>query len=202
MEEDTRTLILIKPDGVKRGITGQIIERFEQKGLRLIGMKMIKATQKQLEKHYPDTMARGIGEKAKEQFQSQDKEFPWDTKEYGMIIVKQLRDFLSKTPIIAMVFQGPHAPETGRKIAGNTEPHNADPGTIRGDFHTESYEYANMKDRPVRNLIHAADKENAEKEINIWFNEDELYEEEYERAEEEIMRAPQQGPSIEDLDQK
>lgn len=198
--EDTRTLILIKPDGVKRGIVGRIMKKFEQKGLRLIGLKMVKATQEQLGNHYPDSMAQGIGEKAKTQFEKKNKDFPWNPEEYGMIIVKQLRDFLRKTPIIAAVFQGPHAPETGRKIAGDTEPHNAEPGTVRGDFHTESYEYANKRNRPVRNLIHAADKENAEKEIKIWFNEEELYEEEYKRSEEDIMRAPQEGPSIDDLD--
>ncbi len=200
--KDTRTLILLKPDGVKRGIIGKIIERFEQKGLRLIGMKMTKATQEQLEEHYPDSMAEQIGEKAKKQFEAEGTAFPWDTEEYGMIIVKQLREYIKKTPIIAAVFQGPHAPEAGRKVAGETEPREARPGTVRGDFHTESYEYANKRNRPIRNLIHAADKENAEKEIKIWFNEDELYEEEYERAEEEIMRAPQDGPKIEDLEKK
>lgn len=196
---ENRVLMLVKPDGVKRGIAGRIIQRFEDRGLRLIGMKMVQPTEKQLKQHYPDKMAGNIGLKAKESFEKEDKDFKWDAEEYGEIILNQLRGYFKKSPIIAIVFQGPHACETGKKIAGPTEPRAAQPGTIRGDFHTESYEYANLKNRAVRNVVHISDREEAEKEINVWFDEDELCED-YKRSDEEITRAPStEGPTLEDI---
>lgn len=196
---DERVLMLIKPDGVKRGIVGRIIQRFEDRGLRLVGMKMIQPTDEQLKKHYPDEMGKNIGEKAREKFLEEGKNFKWKPKEYGEVILTQLRGYFKKSPIVATVFHGPHACVTGKKIAGPTEPREAAPGTIRGDFHTESYEYANLKNRAVRNVVHISDEDKAEEEIKIWFTDEELCQN-YERSDEEITRAPSKdGPTLEDI---
>lgn len=197
---ENRVLILIKPEGVKRGIAGRIVQRFEDRGLRLIGMKMTQPTDEQLEEHYPDSMAEKIGESTKESFEEEGKNFKWNPEKYGGIVLQQLRQHFKKSPIIALVFQGPHACETGRKIAGPTEPRSAAPGTIRGDFHTESYEYANLKNRSVRNVVHVSEKEEAEEEIQVWFNKEELCQD-YKRSDEEITRAPQEGPSLPQLEE-
>jgi len=144
-----RTFVAIKPDGVQRGIIGRIIERFENAGLKIIGMKMVQIDKEFAKKHYKAHV---------------DKPF-----------YKGLEEFMVEGPVVAMVIEGLHAIESVRKIVGPTEPKQAPPGTIRGDFAHHSYEWADQKGIAIKNLIHASgDKKDAEYEISIWFSIEEL----------------------------
>ncbi|MCS7134528.1 MAG: nucleoside-diphosphate kinase [Candidatus Pacearchaeota archaeon] len=148
-----RTLVLLKPDAIKRGLVGRILQRFEDAGLKIVAMKMQWIEKKHAEKHYED-----LG------------------KRRGEEIKKRMVDFLTLGPVIALVLEGIEAVEVVRKIVGGTEPKTAPPGTIRGDFAHLSIEYSNKKSKAVPNLIHASDSvENAKKEIALWFNKKEIH---------------------------
>lgn len=134
-----RTFIMIKPDGVQRNIVGEVIKRFETKGFTLVGLKLLKVSRELAEKHY------GV-----------HKERPF---------FKGLVEFIISAPVVAMVWEGDGVVASARKIIGATNPLNAEPGTIRGDFGVSI----------GRNLIHGSDAiETAQSEIALWFKEDEL----------------------------
>jgi nucleoside-diphosphate kinase len=178
--ENEQTLVLIKPDGVARGLIGKIISRFEDLGLKVTAMKMTQADKDLAEKHYPldEEWAEAVFTKTKTAAENEGKEFPHkDALEFGKLIQSWNMNFLQEGPIIAMTIEGPHAISIIRKIVGHTEPKQADPGTIRSDFASfESYEIANAEGRVLRNLIHASDSpETAQREIPIWFSQDELH---------------------------
>lgn len=177
--EKEKTLILIKHDGVIKNIIGEIIKRFENIGLKIVGMKMIWADDQILDKHYlfTDEWARGLFEKAKSAHEKQGKKFEHnDYIVYGKRIQSFLKECLSSGPIVAIVFEGPHAVEIGRKLVGSTEPRQALPGTIRGDFSFDSYSLADPEKRAIQNLVHASDSvENAKREIDLWFSKKELH---------------------------
>jgi nucleoside-diphosphate kinase len=178
--EKERTLILIKPDGVQRGLIGKIISRFEETGLKIVGMKLIQADNVLAEKHYPldDEWARGVYEKTLASYQKQGKEMQIKSHvELGKQIQSFLVNFLKESPVVALVLEGPFAIELVRKMVGSTEPRSALPGTIRGDFASiEAYALADKNKRAVRNLIHASDSiDNAKREISTWFSEQELF---------------------------
>jgi nucleoside-diphosphate kinase len=188
-----RTFVMVKPDGVKRGLVGQIIARFERAGLKLVGLKMVYPSREMVEKHYPSTdeWFKTAGGKTLSSY----KELELDPKEHlgtdsaleiGKIIKGWLISFISSSPVVCMVWEGNHAIQNVRRLVGNTLPAKANPGTIRGDFACDSPDLANMKYRPIRNLVHASgDSEEANHEINLWFTEEELYE--YERMDETVM---------------
>ncbi len=134
-----RTLILVKPDGVQRGLAGEIIARFERRGLKLIGMKFMQMSQALAEEHY------GV-----------HKERPF----YNSLV-----EYITSGPIVAMVWEGKDAIAAARATMGATNPVQAAPGTIRGDFGMEI----------GRNLVHGSDsQENAVKEVNLFFDAAEL----------------------------
>jgi len=168
-----RTLVIIKPDGVERRLTGEIIKRFEQIGLTLQAMKMLKPDEDLIEKHYtldPEWM-RLVGEKsiksAKEKGHQPLSEV---AEEVGQMVLANLKAYLTKGPVIATVWSGPHAVEIVRKIVGSTEPLSSDVGTIRGDFVLDSYQLSNKEGRAIRNLVHASSSvKEAESEIAHWF---------------------------------
>ncbi|MBI2665325.1 nucleoside-diphosphate kinase [Candidatus Woesearchaeota archaeon] len=173
-----RTLILAKQDAVHRGLVGEIISRFEQKGMKIVGMKMTIPTRKMVEMHYADDDAMWTltGERNIATMKEKGREI----KETPLQIGRKIREWNIKSlaghPVIAMVFEGFHAVEVGRKIVGHTEPRQAAPGTIRGDFAVESYDIAEFYKRPMINLVHASGKTHeAEREIQVWFNKDELF---------------------------
>ncbi len=173
-----RTLILAKQDAIHRGLVGEIIKRFEQKGMKIVGMKLVIPTRKMVEEHYPDDEAMWTvtGERTIATWREKGKE----TKETPLQVGKRIREWniesLSGHPILAMCFEGYHAVEVGRKIVGHTEPRQAQPGTIRGDFSVESYDLADFLKRPLINLVHAAGKAHeAEREIKVWFTDKELF---------------------------
>jgi len=175
-----RTLVLIKPDGIVRGLIGKIISRFEDAGFKIIAMKMVWIDENFAREHYKlgEEWARNVFMKTKIAYEKEGKKFPYtDHMQFGQTIQKWNVDFLREGPVVAIILEAPHAIEIARKIVGATEPRQAVPGTIRGDFATiESYAVANKKERVLRNLIHASDSiENASKEIALWFNLDEIH---------------------------
>ncbi len=175
-----QTLVLLKHDAVQRNLAGKIITRFEETGLKLVGMKMVWANDKLALTHYPldEEWAKGVHDKTKKVYDEKGKTWPYKNHiEMGKTIQGWLVTFLKEGPVIALVLEGPHAVEVARKIVGNTEPRQATPGTIRGDYAMiESYALADDKKRVLRNLIHASDTtENAKREIGVWFNNSELH---------------------------
>lgn len=159
--EQERTLVLIKPDGVKRNLIGKIIMRFEDAGLKIIGMKMFWANEDFARKHYREDL---------------DIKYKEVEKKYGRNVRNELVKYLKEGPIIAMVLEGIDAINVTRKITGTTYPNESPVGTIRGDFAHISKDFANSKNIIVRNLIHASsNKEDADIEIPLWFKEQELH---------------------------
>lgn len=149
-----RTLVLVKPDGVERGLIGECIKRFEQRGFKIVGMKMVWTDKDHAMKHYTEDIAKRNGEHVRD----------------------YLLEFITSGPVVAMVIEGVNAIENVRKIVGSTEPKAALPGTIRGDFTHVSYGYADDKKIVIKNLIHASsDKEDSDSEIPLWFNDNELH---------------------------
>lgn len=189
-----RTLVIVKPDGVKRGLVGDIIHRFERAGLKLLALKMVWVDQAHVAKHYPDDRVefiRGIGEKTLETYAKYGLDVKKnlgtdDPSAIGKMVNNWNREFLSSGPVVPMVLEGIHAIDNVRMITGHTFPTTAQPGTIRGDHSIDSPALANMKKRPVRNLIHASgNTAEASYEITLWFPGEKLHE--YRRADEDVM---------------
>jgi nucleoside-diphosphate kinase len=174
-----RTLFLVKPDGVQRGLIGEIISRFEKKGLKLAAMKMVLPSKKQVKEHYSafdDAWRKKVGGFVKEAYDKKGEKFPYKSVlEAGRAVQNSLERYLSCGPIVAMVIEGAHAIKHVRKLTGATNPLEADIGTIRGDFTIESLLVANTFERTVRNLAHSSeDVQGAEREIKVWFKDDEV----------------------------
>ena len=189
-----KTIVLIKPDGIKRGLVGEIVSRFEKSGLKIVAMKLVWVDKEMVKKHYPDSrteLLKGMGEKTLatyEKFGKDPKEDlgTKDPVEIGRMVNKWNIDFLSSGPVLAMLLQGAHAIESARMIAGPTLPLFAPGGTIRGDYSVDSPALANQKKRAVHNLVHASGNlEEAKYEEELWFHEHEIYD--YKRTDEEIM---------------
>ncbi len=183
-----RTLVLLKPDGVQRGLVGEVIGRFERAGLKIAGVKMLRASRALLDRHYPsdEGFLRTIGGKTREAFEAAGLDV---RKEAGtddpLAIGRQVRqwliEFVASAPVVAFVLEGTHAVAVTRKLVGDTLPFRAAPGTIRGDFSADSPTVANVQKRPVRNLVHASGTlEEAAAEIGLWFAPEELHD--YERV--------------------
>ena len=177
------TVILIKPDGVRKGIAGEIISRFERVGLKIVAAKMIWVDKTFVGKHYKDDRRyhQEVGKRTLENykkygFDPKEKLGTKDAVEIGKLVRNWNMEFLSSGPVLALLIQAPHAIQIVRKIVGHTYPSEAIPGTIRGDFSYESAYLANSEARTIRNLIHASgSKEEAEFEKKLWFKEEEIY---------------------------
>lgn len=129
-----RTLVVFKPDAVQRGIVGELLARFERRGLRIAAMRALKVERAMAEKHY--------------------------AVHKGKFFFDDLVKLITASPVVAAVLEGPHAISVVRAMVGATRPHEAAPGTIRGDYALVG----------LRNLIHASDApETAESEIALWF---------------------------------
>lgn len=134
-----RTLIIVKPDAVQRGLIGEIIRRFENRGLKIIGMKFMQIDRELAARHY-----------------AIHKDQPFYAK---------LLDYITSAPVVVMALEGPQAVENARGTIGKTRPHEAAPGSIRGDLGVEV----------GRNLVHGSDSvENGEKEVALFFKPEEL----------------------------
>lgn len=173
-----RTLILVKPDVIQRQIVGEILSRFERKGFKIVGMKMVNASKEQIQDHYTDEESYLIetGEKAKKGAIARGEDVSnWNSLEKGKIIRKNNVVYLTCGPIIAMVLEGHGVVSGVRKVLGSTSPADGDVGTIRDDYSFDTYALADYVSRATRTMLHASDSpENAEREIKIWFKENEL----------------------------
>lgn len=152
-----RTLIILKPDAVQRGIVGEIITRFERAGLKLIGTKMLQPDYDHFYHHY-EGISKMVSRRGEKPF-------------------KLTLDMMQSGPVVAIVLEGLSAISLVRKMVGDTEPQKALPGTIRGDYAHMGFAHADKRDVGVPNLIHASgNNEEAEAEIAHWFSESELFE--------------------------
>lgn len=187
-----QTLVIIKPDGIQRTLTGEIISRYERAGLKLVAMKMMVPTAELIEKHYTlDPEWRRItGEKTIKGYKDKGLVPPIaDPLEITRILLTRLVTYMTSGPIIAMVWEGAHAVAIVRKLTGGTEPLTSDVGTIRGDFVIDSYQMTDMDGRSLRNLVHAAGSpKEAQNEIKHWFTEKEIIE--YTHVQEKILYDP------------
>ena len=188
-----QTLILVKPDGMQRGLVGEIIKRFETRGFKVVGLKIIKPSREHVQKHYLATKEQlgGMGNKSLDDLKSAGidpiKELGTnDPMKIGRMINDWNFEFLSSGPVVAMVLQGFRAVEMARKIVGNTIPAKADIGTIRGDFSVDAPLLGNSRKRAIKNMVHASSSvSDAQKEISHWFSKNEIFE--YKRADEGAM---------------
>ena len=150
-----RSLVLMKPDAVQRGLMGEILSRFERAGLKIVGMKLVWVDATFAKRHYrEEDIVPRRGEKV------------WHVLLKG----------ITQGPVLAFTLEGIGAIEIVRKMVGATEPRAALPGTIRGDYAHVSYAYADAQDIHIKNLIHAsADAKDAAIEVPLWFAPDELH---------------------------
>ncbi len=177
-----QTLIIIKPDAVKRGLVGKIIETLENVGLKLMAAKMLKPSVDVIKNHYPGTpeWIREMGEKTLSSFkQTGDnvmKIFKTnDPDKLGQFIYVRLIKYWMEGPIVVMVWQGPNAVTVARKLRGHTIPALAIPGTLHAQFSFDSSPLSASLDRVVKTFVHASGSvEEAEREIGYWFPKIEL----------------------------
>lgn len=173
-----RTLVIIKPDGIQRNLIGEIIQRYERVGLKMVATKLLTATEEMIEKHYTlDPEWRRItGEKTIKGYLDKGLVPPInDPFEVTNQLLKRLKSYVASGPILVMVWQGAHAVSIVRKITGGTEPLKSEVGTIRGDYVHDSYQLSDNDNRPIRNLVHASGSvKEAEDEIKHWFSENEI----------------------------
>jgi nucleoside-diphosphate kinase len=149
-----RTLVVLKPDAVARGLAGRIIQRFEDASLKIIGMKMREMDAEFARKHYFDLEDR-----------------------MGADVYNATAAFMQRGPVIAFVVEGEDAVATVRKIVGSTYPNEAQPGSIRGDFAHQSKAVASVTGKAVANLVHASGNPGeAQYEVDLWFGKTELFE--------------------------
>lgn len=188
-----RSVVLIKPDGVQRGLVGEIVSRFEKAGLKVVAMKMVWIGEEFALKHYgyADEWFENVGKRTKEFYKDQgydpgEQISKMTNKEIGQLVQKWNIEYLTEGPVLAMILESPEVVKIVRKMVGSTYPQDAPPGTIRGDYSFDSPLLSNLKRRSVHNLIHASGTpEEAELEIQLWFKEDEIHK--YKRVEELLM---------------
>lgn len=172
-----KTLIIIKPDALKRGLVGEIFEVFENVGLKLLAAKMVKPDKKVIKNHYPGTkewiveMGKKTLASFKEAGADVKKQFGTDNPEkLGQFVYQRLINYWMEGPIIVSVWEGPQAISIARKLRGHTIPSLADPGTIHSRFSFDSSPLSSFLNRVVKTFVHASgSKEEAEREIRYWF---------------------------------
>jgi nucleoside-diphosphate kinase len=180
-----RTLVLIKPDAVTRGLIGEIISRFERAGLTIVALKLIRPSLEHSRQHYPMTVAQleQMGNKTLSTYAELSIDpiqavGTSNAKDIGLMVHERNAEFLASGPVVACVIQGVNAVKKVRTLCGYTMPRDAQPGTIRSDFSSASPAIANMLESAVYNLIHASDNQNdptePEREIAHWFSPEEI----------------------------
>lgn len=167
-----KTLVLLKPDAVQRNLIGDIINRFERVGLKIVALKFVIPTKEQVYTHYVKNKEEitALGQRSIDGKRKGGAIVDDDPTELGTKIIDRMVRFLSSGPVVAIVLQGHQAIAITRKLVGSTEPLQSAMGTIRGDYTVDSYVIADTDDRAVRNLVHASSNaQEAEYEINVWF---------------------------------
>ncbi len=184
-----RSLVILKPDTIQRGLIGEIIARFEKKGLKITAMKMVWPTEAMAAKHYdlPESAMMTLGERTLATYAEKGvKHWTSDPMVIARDIMKKLVKYMMAGPVVVMVIEGAHAVAHVRKIRGATNPLAADMGTITADYTVDSYFISDLQVRAIRNLVHASGNvEEAENEIKIWFEEKEIHD--YDLAIEAIL---------------
>ena len=181
--KEEQTYVMIKPDGVRKGLIGEIIKRFEQRGLKIVALEMTQPLYEQMDNHYPknEEWVTRLGEKTKATYDKYGYDLMTDfgtadTSKIGPEVRKWVIDFMMSAPVVKMIVQGVHAVDVVRKIAGETMPYKAAMGTIRGDFSIDSPALANKEKRAVMNIVHCSETpEEAEHEIKHWFGDVKAY---------------------------
>jgi len=172
-----RTLIILKPDAVKRALVGVAIETFEKTGLKLLAAKMVKPGADVIKNHYPGTQewVTEMGNKTLASFKQAGKDVEKETGtddpyQLGSFVYERLIKYWQEGPIIVMVFEGPNAVAVCRKLRGHTIPVLADAGTILAEYSYDSSTLSSSLNRAVKTFIHASGSgEEAEREIAYWF---------------------------------
>jgi nucleoside-diphosphate kinase len=172
-----RTLLIIKPDAVKRGMIGTIIETFEKTGLKLMGAKMVRPDAEVIKNHYPGTpeWVAEMGNKTLASFKQSGTDVKKvmgteDPKELGQFVYDRLIKYWQEGPIVVMVFQGQNAVAVCRKLRGHTIPALADAGTLHATYSFDSSTLSSSLDRVVKTFVHASGSvDEAEREIAYWF---------------------------------
>lgn len=175
--KEEKTFLMIKPDGVRKGLVGEIISRLEQRDMKIVALEMFQPTKEMIDGHYPKDpkWITRLGEKTLATYQKYGydakKELGTaDAAKIGKMVRQWLVDYMTSAPLVRMVVQGIHAVDMVRKIVGPTMPYQAEMGTIRGDFSADSPALANTEKRAVMNLVHASETpEEAKHEIEYWF---------------------------------
>ena len=175
-----RTCVFLKPDTVQRSLIGEIVNRLERTGLKLIALKMVNADEKRLVEHYgkPDDWDLEKGTKRIRLMQEAGKTVDPNKLpiEYGKDIIRGVVRYMQSSPMIAMVWEGNQAVAVVKKLVGSTDPTASDVGTIRGDYQLDSYALSDAEERGIRNLIHCSDHpDEAAREISIWFSPEDLH---------------------------
>ncbi|HRH22718.1 MAG TPA: nucleoside-diphosphate kinase [Candidatus Paceibacterota bacterium] len=187
--KNERTLVLLKPDTLQRSLVGEVIERYERIGLKIVALKMLVPSPDHIEQHYTidPEWRKKTGEKTIKGYLDKGLTPPiTDPLKITELLLGKLKKYMTSGPVIAMVLEGAHAVAIVRKITGGTEPLTSDVGTIRGDYVLDSYYMSDLDKRSVRNLIHASGSvPEAQKEIVHWFSEKELID--YRHIQEEIL---------------
>lgn len=181
--KEERTFVLIKPDGVKKGLIGEIIKRFEQRDLKVVALEMFMPTVEQIDNHYPKNIEwitrlgqKTLGTYEKYGFDAKEDFGTMDAEKIGPLVRQWVIDYMASAPLVKMVIEGTHVIDMVRKICGPTMPYQAEMGTIRGDFSNDSPAIANAEKRAVANLVHASETpEEAAHEIAYWFGEETLH---------------------------
>ena len=172
-----QTVIFIKSEAIQRQLIGEVVKRFEQLGLKMTACKMIAPTKEQMAAHYPDSdeWYQSNGQKTYDNLVARGIKPEMGPEDLAKRTRQRLIDYFVNRPLIAMVWEGPNAIKLGRKIAGATNPVEAEIGSIRGDYSCDSYEIADGLERSIETIIHASGStEDAQHEIKIWFANDEI----------------------------
>ena len=178
-----QTFVILKPDAVLRGLSGAILTRFENRGLKIVALKMLRADKATLQKHYPVEnleWTKRLGSKGKLAFESvgldiSDLEPNFDEATMGQKVVNSLIEYMLSGPIICMVIEGIESVASVRQMVGATLPTMAQIGTIRGDYSVDFPVVGLAQGRALHNLIHASETpQEAQSEINLWFTKSEI----------------------------
>lgn len=183
-----KTLVLLKPDVIQRGLIGELITRFERKGLKLVALKMAWADEEMALRHYtwPDHAMIALGERTIAAYLKKGITETRTPGEIALNIQKKLVTYLSAGPLVAIVVEGAHAIAYVRKLRGSVNTLDADLGSITGDYTIDSYFISDEDDRAARTMVHASGSvEEANVEIPIWFKDNEIFD--YNLAIEEIL---------------
>ncbi len=189
-----RTVIAVKPEAIQRGLVGELISKFEKRGLKMVGCKLMAPSAEQVGRHYADDESWYLssGTKTHQNYVDKGVDPGMTPIELGKRTRDWLMGHLTDRPVLWMVWEGPHAVALGRKTAGATNPLTADIGSIRGDYGTDSYEASDELQRAIHSLVHASGSvEEADAEIKIWFKEDEILD--YDLVLEEVFYGSEWG---------